>query len=730
MNPYAAELLEWLAKPPRDGAYRYPESHRLSDEDLGTLLPAAMASTAPGAMTLRFGIETLARERQPRFTTEACLAMLKALAERAVLAQGEPAQAAHTLLRTTGPWPAGTAKICAYLAQEHKTRAVRLLQIHSLLALFVAAGQSVPTYLKPGSPLCAAERDILLALGNPALLLVADLEYGRPLPDTLARLAAFEEYHRFAHQALADAVVRAEQIQAGTIAYAADKAFTHEEVATLGRAARVVLTLDDPAAPSVLGALARAVAVAPHPTAKTLPSQALLYEIARSVEAAPTPEALDAVRSARALVRHKGVPKQLDRMLGRIQRALAERPGVALRLPDIGFSEDGVRVVEIGGHKATATAGGEITVPAGVRKAYPQEVKELRGLARQAKAQVQTLGRVLEAGFPQAVTMPMDRWRADLASGGLGQHVARRLIWVSDGVAALGEDVAGDAPVRLWHPLTAAADEVARWRELLAERELVQPFKQAYREVYPLTPAERDSGHFSLRFAGHVVRYKQMYALLKARGWQTSMLGPWDGGDHGDARRSLGDWRITLTLEFLAVEDGTELAGTGRISFDRRQEPARLQDVPPLVFSEAMRDVDLFVAVASIANDPQWTPERFGTYWRDTGFGELSATAAMRHAALQRLLPRLRIAERCELTDRFLVVRGDRFTYRIHLGSANILVEPSGAYLCIVAGGQTPSLFLPFEDDRLALILSKAFLLADDAKITDPSILRQLDSPR
>jgi hypothetical protein len=34
--------------------------------------------------------------------------------------------------------------------------------------------------------------------------------------------------------------------------------------------------------------------------------------------------------------------------------------------------------------------------------------------------------------------------------------------------------------------------------------------------------------------------------------------------------------------------------------------------------------------------------------------------------------------------------------------------------------------FLPFEDSRLALILSKAFLLADDARITDPSIVAQL----
>lgn len=39
----------------------------------------------------------------------------------------------------------------------------------------------------------------------------------------------------------------------------------------------------------------------------------------------------------------------------------------------------------------------------------------------------------------------------------------------------------------------------------------------------------------------------------------------------------------------------------------------------------------------------------------------------------------------------------------------------------------TGALFLPFEGDSvLSIILSKAFLLADDARITDPSITRQI----
>lgn len=51
-----------------------------------------------------------------------------------------------------------------------------------------------------------------------------------------------------------------------------------------------------------------------------------------------------------------------------------------------------------------------------------------------------------------------------------------------------------------------------------------------------------------------------------------------------------------------------------------------------------------------------------------------------------------------------------------------------GSYLCVVAarGKGERKVFLPFEDERLSLILSEAFLLADDTGITDESILGQI----
>jgi hypothetical protein len=58
-------------------------------------------------------------------------------------------------------------------------------------------------------------------------------------------------------------------------------------------------------------------------------------------------------------------------------------------------------------------------------------------------------------------------------------------------------------------------------------------------------------------------------------------------------------------------------------------------------------------------------------------------------------------------------------------------MEPNDQYLCIVsrqrAGAVSGRVYLPFEGDTtLSVILSKAFLLADDANIKDPTILSQL----
>lgn len=341
-------------------------------------------------------------------------------------------------------------------------------------------------------------------------------------------------------------------------------------------------------------------------------------------------------------------------------------------------------------------------------------------------------------------------WAARYLDHPVTATLARRLIWQSDAGPGIPERVDGGwriagqppaGPVRLWHPLDASPDEVGAWRDRVTTAGLRQPFKQAFREVYRVTPAEAAAGTHSDRYAEHILLYRQANALMRTRGWQADYLGSWDGGHRSDATKLLGggDWRVSLrhrSVEAAGVPSyPVVLCTTEQVWFAHRDTPhwtvPSMVDVPARVFSEAMRDVDLFVGVTSIATDEQWaenTGHELFPYWRAESTAPLTARAEVRRDALALLLPQLPIAGRCELTGRYLRVRGTRRTYRIHLGSGNILMEPDDAYLCIVpAKAPGPRVLLPFDDDpTLSIVLSKALMLAADDRITDPAILRQL----
>jgi Domain of unknown function (DUF4132) len=312
---------------------------------------------------------------------------------------------------------------------------------------------------------------------------------------------------------------------------------------------------------------------------------------------------------------------------------------------------------------------------------------------------------------------------------------------------------------------------VLAWRDWLAELEIRQPFKQAHREVYLLTDAERTTRVYSNRFAAHVIKQHQFNALCGARGWKNSLRIIF-GDAYVPPTREMAAWglRAEFWVEGIGENYGTDTTeartylylATDQVRFYRTgaslsnaragggyravryglvtpAEPLQLEEIPPLIFSETMRDVDLFVGVASVGNDPNWSdggPDgRYRDYWRSYSFGDLSETAKTRKQVLQRLLPRLKIADRCRLKERFLLVQGDVRTYKIHLGSGNILMEPNDQYLCIVPargaanGVLGGKVFLPFEGDgTLAIILSKAIMLAQDKEIrTPPSCSRSLD---
>ena len=199
-------------------------------------------------------------------------------------------------------------------------------------------------------------------------------------------------------------------------------------------------------------------------------------------------------------------------------------------------------------------------------------------------------------------------------------------------------------------------------------------------------------------------------------------------------KRPLAEEDLLVSFEMVpAPELGDTYSGiyaclsTGTLCFYRDRKAVKLEDIDQRVFTEIMRDVDLFVSVASVGSDPNWELRHTQGYWHEYGFGTLNASAEIRKQVIAQILPKLKIANQSRIEGRYLHVQGKLREYKIHLGSGNIMMEPDNRYLCIVQGGKTVDVYLPFEGDaRLSLILSKAFMLAQDHKIKDESILSQI----
>src|SRR5262249_59050838 len=72
------------------------------------------------------------------------------------------------------------------------------------------------------------------------------------------------------------------------------------------------------------------------------------------------------------------------------------------------------------------------------------------------------------------------------------------------------------------HPLDfVAAGDWHEWQAECFRAERLQPFKQVFREVYVLTPAEKEDGDRSRRYSGQHVNENQAKALFSSRGWST-----------------------------------------------------------------------------------------------------------------------------------------------------------------------------------------------------------------
>ncbi len=260
------------------------------------------------------------------------------------------------------------------------------------------------------------------------------------------------------------------------------------------------------------------------------------------------------------------------------------------------------------------------------------------------------------------------------------------------------------------HPLDLYNDgNWSGYQKYLFDNGIVQHFKQVFRELYVKTDEERECND-SRRYSGNQIQPTKTVACLKSRRWVA---------DIEDGLQKIY-YRENIVARIYAITDWFSPADIEAPTlewvefFDRKTgKSIKINDVPDIIFSEVMRDVDMAVSVAHAGGvDPETS----------------HSTIEMRSAIIEFTLPLFKLTN-VKLEKNHAHIEGKYGNYSVHLGSG-VVHKMGGTMINIlpVHSQHRGKLFLPFadEDPKTAEILTKILFLSEDDKIKDPSIVEQI----
>lgn len=380
-----------------------------------------------------------------------------------------------------------------------------------------------------------------------------------------------------------------------------------------------------------------------------------------------------------------------------------------------------IKINEDGKSDIKQIKGGKVlnSVPAKLKK-HPY-IEELKAVHKKLKDQYTRSRIMLEQAMEDCTRFKESELRK-LMQNPVIWPLLKNLIFISNGQIGFYTDgllitanttcipLSAKDELRIAHPTDLYAN--GNWNDyqkFLFARAIRQPFKQVFRELYIPTPEEEEAMQ-SRRYAGNQIQPKKTATVLKGRRW----VADYEGGLQKIYYKeniiatiyAMADWFSPADIEAPTLEF---------VCFFNRKDYSlmKISEIPPVIFSEIMRDVDLAVSVAHAGSvDPETS----------------HSTIEMRSALVELSMPLFHL-DNVKVKGNFAHIEGKLGTYNIHLGSG-VIHKEGGAQIAVlpVHSQNRGRLFLPFldEDPKTAEILTKIILFAEDDKIKDPSILKQI----
>jgi hypothetical protein len=248
--------------------------------------------------------------------------------------------------------------------------------------------------------------------------------------------------------------------------------------------------------------------------------------------------------------------------------------------------------------------------------AAAQEAEQIRGAYENEVRRIEAL---------LAVDREWDReyWQKLYWDNAITRSVSSRLVWAfhyvdhddseyllkPNGVIRSSNGYSGDygnnsrpsePKVRLWHPVVADKARVERWRKLLSELGLEQPFPQITRDHAHPAPERK---HRELTALGSRPLSRSAFeALLDRHHWRRS-----EEGGGFVAQRDFPDDRLSVALACTATAGSTNDVMARQPAWfhwtaDEARTPLPISEVPPRVYSEAAYDLAAFAKAKAARN--------------------------------------------------------------------------------------------------------------------------------
>jgi len=284
----------------------------------------------------------------------------------------------------------------------------------------------------------------------------------------------------------------------------------------------------------------------------------------------------------------------------------------------------------------------------------------------------------------------------------------------------------------LWHPINSNNKEISLWQKYLLDNKLNQTERQIFREFYPFSENELALTE-TPRFNDHFLVVRKLMAIANNTGWTFTYVHEdvnWPRiyiksaniTAHLKCDYNRNDFAIPTKGMFFTNED------TSKISYNSKFEKIKLEDLPQTLLSEICRDIDLFIATTSVANDIELSQKNklLGNYRNDYNYGVFSenASSKVRKSVIELISDKVGL-NNITFEGNFLIVVGKINSYRINLGSGFVQTKETKKHInLIMTNSKVKKGIIPIKDDEtLNVILAKALLLQNDSDIEDEVLL-------